>query len=233
MADVSGKAGFDAYAKEYDAALTQGLSVSGEDKNYFAQGRVRWLAAQLDRLGTKPASIMDYGCGTGTAAPFLQAEFSSASVLGVDVSSESLAEATRVFGSRTVEFQLIDSGGPLAAVELVYCNGVFHHIPPSERAACMNYIASALPTNGYFALWENNPWNPATRYVMSRIPFDRDAITLTPPEARSLVESAGFEVVRTDFLFIFPRLLSALRRLEPGLSSLPLGTQYLVLARKR
>ncbi len=31
---------FDAYAAEYDAALSQGLSVSGEDKSFFARGRI-------------------------------------------------------------------------------------------------------------------------------------------------------------------------------------------------
>ena len=31
---------FDEYADGYDAALTQGLSVSGEDKHYFARGRI-------------------------------------------------------------------------------------------------------------------------------------------------------------------------------------------------
>ena len=31
---------FDKYADDYDAALAEGLSVSGEDKDYFARGRV-------------------------------------------------------------------------------------------------------------------------------------------------------------------------------------------------
>lgn len=70
------------------------------------------------------------------------------------------------------------------------------------------------------------------RYVISRIPFDRDAITLTPPEARRLLGDGGFQVLRTDFLFIFPRWLGWLRRLEPGLTGWPLGAQYLVLGRK-
>jgi hypothetical protein len=38
---------------------------------------------------------------------------------------------------------------------------------------------------------ENNPWNPGTRYVMSRIPFDRDAIPLTPSAARHLLKRAA------------------------------------------
>ena len=81
-------------------------------------------------------------------------------------------------------------------------------------------------------LWENNPWNPGTRYVMSRIPFDQGAVTLTPPEARALVRQGGFQVVRTDSLFFFPRQLKWLRWMEPHLWRLPLGGQYQVLCRR-
>ena len=72
----------------------------------------------------------------------------------------------------------------------------------------------------------------AMRYVMSRIPFDRDAITLTPPHARGLLANGGFTILRTDFLFIFPRVLAWFRAIEPLFAGLPFGAQYLVLARK-
>lgn len=52
--------------------------------------------------------------------------------------------------------------------------------------------------------------------VMKRIPFDRDAVTITPPAARRLLERAGFEVVRTDSLFIFPKPLAWLRPRKLG-----------------
>jgi hypothetical protein len=68
---------------------------------------------------------------------------------------------------------------------------------------------------------------------MRRIPFDRDAQLLSPPHARELLTRAGFDVVRTDFLFLFPRALSVLRPLEARLSSIPAGAQYMVLGRKR
>jgi hypothetical protein len=93
-------------------------------------------------------------------------------------------------------------------------------------------IARSPRPGGLFAFWENNPWNPGTRYVMSRIPFDRDAVTLIPPEARQLLQKAGFEILRTDFLFIFPGVLKWLRWIEPSISHLPFGAQYQVLARK-
>ena len=68
---------------------------------------------------------------------------------------------------------------------------------------------------------------------MNRIPFDRDAIMLSAPEAKRLLRSAEFDILRVDFLFIFPRALRALRSLEPVLSRLPLGAQYQVLVQKK
>jgi hypothetical protein len=103
--------------------------------------------------------------------------------------------------------------------DLAYCNGVFHHIPLARAG-------------GLFSFWENNPWSLTTRYVMSRCTFDRDAIMLSPPETRSLLRRGGFEVLRTDFRFIFPRKLRALRKIEDFVYRVPLGTQYQILCRK-
>jgi hypothetical protein len=55
---------------------------------------------------------------------------------------------------------------------------------------------------------------------------------LSVREARQLLLDAGFEIVRSDFLFIFPAVLSWLRFLERPLSKLPIGAQYQVLARR-
>ena len=96
----------------------------------------------------------------------------------------------------------------------------------------IRFIASCLRPNGFFALWENNPWNPGARLVMSRIPFDRDAIMLSAREARKLITAAGLQVIRTDYRFIFPRFLSALRPIEELAVRLPLGAQYQVLCQK-
>jgi hypothetical protein len=67
---------------------------------------------------------------------------------------------------------------------------------------------------------------------MSRIPFDRDADLLSPRAARRLLMQAGFEILSTDYLFVFPRVLAALRPIELRLTRVPAGAQYMVLARK-
>ena len=48
-----------------------------------------------------------------------------------------------------------------------------------------------------------------------------------------MLETAGFDVVLTEFAFIFPSFLRALRRWERHLARIPIGGQYMVLARKR
>jgi hypothetical protein len=50
--------------------------------------------------------------------------------------------------------------------------------------------------------------------------------------SRALLRNGGFEILRTDFQFIFPRALRAFRKIEDFVYRLPLGTQYQVLCRK-
>lgn len=224
---------FDAYAEDYDAALQRGLKVSGEGKEFFAQGRIRWLQRRLVELGHPAGAIMDFGCGTGTSTPLLLGLGGATQLVGTEVSARSLVVARREHTDRRARFELLSEYRPAGALDLVFCNGVFHHIPVAERPGALRYVHDSLKPGGVFALFENNPWNPGTRWIMSRIPFDRDAVTLSPPETRERLQAAGFEVLHTDFLFFFPRFLRALRVFEPVLSRLPLGAQYLVLARRR
>jgi SAM-dependent methyltransferase len=224
---------FDRYAADYDAALERGLAISGEGKDYFARERLLHLARCLARLGFRPGRAIDFGCGIGSSAPiFLEAFPELRQLVGIDVSAQSLDVARRLHGDGRVEFHLISEHTPSADLDLAYCNGVFHHVAPERRAGYVREIHDSLRPGGLFALFENNPWNPGTRYVMSRVSFDRDAITLAPPKARRLVAVGGFELVRTDFLFIFPRALAALRPLERLARKVPIGAQYLVLGRK-
>ena len=223
---------FDDYAGNYDSALNLGLSLSGESKEYFAHQRVRWLAARLSDLGVQPSHVLDYGCGTGGTSPELLEQLHARMIIGVDASRESLDVARRMHADPRLQFKTMSDLEPSGQFEVVYCNGVFHHVEPAQRLDALAYVHRSLSEGGYFGFWENNPWNPGTRLVMRRIPFDRDAKLLSPPLARELLTRAGFNVLRTDFLFLFPRVLSALRPLESRLARFPAGAQYMVLCRK-
>lgn len=226
------EAEFDEFANDYDAELNKGLSLTGESKDYFASGRMRWLFRKFEKRGFAPQAALDFGCGTGSSTPYFFDILGADSLAGIDPSEDSLALARAEYGDRPVEFCTTVNFSGSGSIDLAFCNGVFHHIPIAEREAAAKFVFDSLRPGGLFAFWENNAWNPATRYVMSKVPFDRDAILLFPHGARKLLRHAGFDILGTDYLFIFPSKLAALRPIERWVSKLPLGGQYLVLARK-
>jgi hypothetical protein len=117
-------------------------------------------------------------------------------------------------------------------VDLVYCNGVFHHIERADRILAVATLAKAIRPGGLATIWDNSPLNPGTRLVMSRIPFDRGAQLLGPQELEVLQVSANLAPVATEFHFVFPRWLRALEPLERRMTRLPFGGQFLVAGRR-
>ena len=232
---------FDAYAARYDQELAEGLGLTGETKDYYARGRMQWVAKRLREMrGATAHTVLDFGCGLGNGTPLFFEYLHAQRVVGVDVSEGLLDRARQTYANEprasfhTIDTKATGGAGGFDAkgiADLAFVNGVFHHIPVADRVDALTWVRRSLKPGGLFAFWENNPWNPGTRYIMSRVSFDASAITITPPEARALLRAAGFGVVRTDFLFWFPRQLKLLRPLEPLLASLPLGGQYLVLCR--
>ena len=227
------KATFDAFSQSYEEALHRGISVSGEDSTFFARGRLLHLAQLLAGRRAGVDSVVDFGCGVGNSLPLIRELLSASHVTGIDVSSDSIAMARQRFPCEGFHLTTCDQLADSARFDVAFCNGVFHHIPLCERSESARWVHEHLQPGGLFAFFENNPLNPGTRYVMSRIPFDREAITLLPHQARRLLRSAGFEIVLTHYLFFFPKALAWFRPLEPALRRVPLGAQYLVLAQKR
>ena len=223
---------FDEYAASYEVALSSAIAPSGETREYFAERRVKWLQRCLQERRETPRRVLDFGCGDGATTPVLLQILGAESALGLDASPKSIELALKKFANAQIKYVSLANFGPCGQFDLAYCNGVFHHIPPPERAAAVTVIKRALRPGGLFAFWENSPWSLASRYVMSRCAFDRDAIMISPPEARNLLQTGGFEILRTDFRFIFPNILRWLRGAEDFVYDLPFGAQYQVLCRK-
>ena len=81
---------FDDYAAEYDSALSQGLSVLGENKDYFALRRIECLGDRVRNVIPRINHVMDYSCGTGSSAPLLVDILGAGGFLGTDTSRKSL-----------------------------------------------------------------------------------------------------------------------------------------------
>jgi len=228
----SAPAKFDQYAETYDAALETTWAATGEDSEFYARGRIKWLSQCLGVLAEPPRRLLDFGCGPGSTAPLMVEFLGGQSLVGIDVSDRCIEQAQSLYASAKIRFDTVSAYRPEASMDVAYCNGVFHHIVPTERPVSLRLVYDSLRPGGLFSFWENNPWNIGTRYCMYRCAFDHDAVTISPWQARSLLRAAGFELIRQDFLFYFPAFVGWLRGLEPFLIKVPLGGQYQVLCRK-
>jgi SAM-dependent methyltransferase len=222
---------FDRSAREYEALFQPWLKIAGASREYFARSRLNWLSYVLHEQGVVPKRVMDFGCGTGMSLSLLADILEAEQVIGLDPSEESLAVARESIG-RPVRLATPTSYLPQQDLDLVFCNGVFHHIPEPEQPAAIDYVYRCLRPGGIFAMWENNPWNPVHALAMKHSEIDENAIPISPAESRRLVGAGRFQVMRTDYLFFFPGYFSWLHPLEKWLVKLPLGAQYQVLARK-
>jgi len=205
---------FDNVSENYEDALSLGISLSGENSDYFACIRVDHMARVHARIQAKTTKIMDYGCGTGGSIGHLLKAFNPDSIVALDTSGESLKILRQKYCSKKISTVKLESNFNKSSCDLCYCNGVFHHILPKNREEAAKFVFDSLNKGGFFYFWENNPWNPATHWVMSRIPFDRKAVKIFPHQAVQLLQNVGFEIKLIHYLFIFPRFLKILDRLK-------------------
>jgi SAM-dependent methyltransferase len=109
---------------------------------------------------------------------------------------------------------------------------VYHHVPPASRAALTAEVRRVLKVGGVFALIEHNPFNPATRLIVSRTPVDAGALLLRPSESRRLLRASGFEVEEQRYFLYLPgSLYRRFGAIETLLARAPLGGQYVLFGR--
>jgi hypothetical protein len=87
-----------------------------------------------------------------------------------------------------------------------------------------------LRRGGRIYVFEHNPFNPLTQWVVRHSPIDENAVLLRPSEVRLGLGRAGASAVRTDYIMFTPPRLRFLRPIDKALAWLPLGGQYVVSA---
>jgi SAM-dependent methyltransferase len=215
---------FDQYADQYDRLLSDTIPDSLNEDGYFAEYKISLMHALLGDV--MPARILDFGCGAGRSLPFLDRYFPSSELWGYDVSPESI----RLAAQRVPRASLHSDWNSIASTtfDVVIATNVFHHIPPAERSLALMQCRQVLADQGQMFLFEHNPFNPVTRWIFERCPFDQDAEMLSMKSARNLASTIGMRIVDAGYTLFFPRPLAWLRPLERSLRWLPLGAQYYV-----
>jgi SAM-dependent methyltransferase len=224
---------FDKFAEEYRAAHAQNIKISGEEPDYFARYKIDEVTRRWRGMGrAAPAAVLDFGTGIGNSLPYLKAAFPQARLTGIDVSEKSLEVAAQRFPG-AAELVRYDGGEPPlapASFDLVFSACVFHHIDPAEHVALLASLKRLLKPGGLLVIFEHNPVNPVTRYIVATCPFDENAVLISAPDFVRRQRQAGFAKVEAAYTGFFPGSLKALRPLERFMTALPVGAQYYTLA---
>lgn len=235
------QAKFDRFARGYDAGMDAPLKrLVGGNAESFITIKAEWfLRFVRHHPAARPGDcqLLDFGCGTATLLRVLRRLGYQGALAGCDVSPAMLEEGRRVWDVGAVPELALQSDGVLpyadCRFDFVLASAVFHHIPCDERAHWLREVFRVVKPGGHVIVFEHNPWNPITRFVVSRTPIDADAVLQSPSDAADGLRRAGFEDISSSALMFFPPRLQFLRPLERALSWLPLGGQYAAVGRRR
>jgi SAM-dependent methyltransferase len=220
---------FDPYDCSYSDVVNRAIAFSGLKVDFFTRAKAEYLLELVETLHplASRAEVIDIGCGVGNSHRLFAGHF--AKLVGVDSSLSCIARASE--RNPLVEYAAYDGlhlPFSSAAFDVASAVCVFHHVPISDRRGLVGEIRRVLRPDGLFVIFEHNPLNPLTRYVVNRCEFDENAILLHRGETEALLKGAGFRNVVTRFILTVPAL-GSLRIADRFFSRLPIGAQYYTL----
>jgi SAM-dependent methyltransferase len=231
---------FDEYAPSYAAGMENSLkALLGKCADQYIEVKLRWLLRHFPTLRAAGAAVrvLDYGCGTATLLRLMAAAGVRATLIGCDVSSHMLKEAEDrwpepLCATKPALYLQQAARTPFHAGEfdLVVISAVLHHVPPMDRPLVYAELCRVARPDGHIVVFEHNPLNPVTRFVVSRTPIDRGAVLLRAREVASGLTAAGATSVRTRYLMFTPPRMRVPDMLEAQLARLPMGAQYVLTA---
>ena len=234
---------FNAHAAGYSAAWgIPAVRAAGGRYDAFVRVKVGWLLKDLSRrpVRTSPPgdaeNLLDFGCGTGEFLQILRNEGYEGTLEGCDVSEAMLEEAKKRWTQGSIPiFHTVDRNGeglPPNTYDVVSACCVFHHIPKSARSAVLAVLVRMLKPGGRLVVFEHNPSNPATRWIVKRTPVDRNVTLLPAAEIEDGMASCGLTDIRRRNMLFFPPWFSSLDTVDRLLDRFPLGAQYVLAGEK-
>ena len=184
----------------------------------YADQRARPFHDLMARVAAPEAAVVvDLGCGDGSLTALLAERWPSASVLGVDASSDMLAAAARHRIPDRLAFRsgVIESWHPDRPVDVLVSNAALHWVP--EHPALLERFAAALSPGGWLAFQVPGNFTAPSHTILAdlrRSPRWREQLAagavrapvLDPGQYLALLERLGCRVDawETTYLHVLP-----------------------------
>jgi ubiquinone/menaquinone biosynthesis C-methylase UbiE len=225
---------FDQHRDSYEDDINRAIRFSGKGHDYFTQVKAEYLVEILKPLkpDNRPIRLLDVGCGHGLIHPALRSADLPLEITGIDV-AESVVEVARrenpsvsydSYDGRTLPYPRDEFD---AAVTIT----VMHHVPPEQWCDFMTEMKRVVRPGGVVTVFEHNPYNPVTAYIVRTCPIDENAVLLSNRRVVSLMQQAGLEAIESRFILFTPFDSPFFKRFDRLMSGLPMGAQYYVTGR--
>ena len=220
------KADFDEHSRTYRETLRSSLRSFKKDDRFFDTIKVNCIKKGIIKCNNE-YDILDFGCGVGKLTGLLAKDFQQSNVFGYDISGESLAAADKEnAGIKNIHFIHKITDG--RKYDYIIAANVFHHIDSRQHVDTLCAIKQVLQPKGKIIIFEHNPLNPLTRYIVSRCPFDADAKLICLDNFIKLAGMGKLKVELRNYVLFFPWQPNIFRKIEWYLRYIPLGAQYMV-----
>ncbi len=218
---------FDGFAKDYRQIHNESIRSCGADSDYFSEQKIE----EVRKLETTFAPrVLDLGCGDGNSAIFFRKYFPGCEYTGLDTSEVSItvANARKLEGLAFSHYDGLNLPLSTDSFDIVFIACVLHHIDSKNHQELLTEVQRVLKPGGRLYIFEHNPFNPITRRIVKKCPFDEDAVLLSSSYTKRILEELKFQDVSIDFTIFFPRhrIFNRMLWLEAHLKWLPIGGQY-------
>lgn len=216
---------FDKFSNNYKEVIDSTLRLFRETSDYFAYYKAQFAQKLLGKNFS--GRILDYGCGVGLVSDCFTKVFPDATVDGFDVSALSIDQVPSELlkrGRYVSDPAMLEPG-----YKAIILANVCHHASREARKDIFARIRHLLADDGIFLIFEHNPLNPLTQWVVRHSILDRGVSLLRCRELSREVTEKGLVVSQHQYIVFFPSWIPFARPFEKFLKRIPFGAQYVII----
>jgi SAM-dependent methyltransferase len=232
---------FDQHKETYRTEIDKAVSFSGQSHDFFTRVKAEYLIDILKdiesargeaELRSVPLDVLDIGCGHGHIHPYLVQSGVPLKLRAIDVAATVVEEARRT--NPTVEYESYEGDRlpyPDQSFDVAYTIAVMHHVPPSQWSAFIEEMRRVVRPGGLIVVFEHNPVNPLTQWIVRTCPIDENAVLLGSRKLSRLLAQTRLVGIESRYILFTPLDGPRYRKFDKMIGWLPLGAQYYVSAR--